>query len=262
VVWEHSTVFIRIDPSIPVVWRDSETVQFGLDPEHARLGPLDLTSARGIAEVVRGTSVARLASIVGGEQAARTLIDSCGEVFHRTPRATLPRLAVVGVAPATDTIARTWAGSTRSTVVAGSSSDLTGVDVDFVLLVSHFVVSPIDVQPWLGRDIPHCAIVFGESSVRIGPLVIPGETACIRCVELAHIDGDPAWSAVAPQMWRRIASADSVDLAIHAAAESLGMYPMGGGYSVRVDGVTFTRAVSPHALHPDCGCRSIPDVPE
>ena len=261
-VRENATVFIRIDPSIPVVWRDSETVQFGLDPEYARMGSIDLTGARGIAELVRGTSVARLASIVGGDDAAQSLIDSCGDVFHRTPRATLPRLAVVGVAPATDTIARTWAGSTRSTVVAGSSSDLSAVDVDFVVLVSHFVVSPIDVQPWLGRDIPHCAIVFGESSVRVGPVVIPGETACIRCVELAHIDDDPTWSAVAPQMWRRTAAADSVDLAIHAAAESLSMFPMGGGYSVRVDGVTFHRAVSPHALHPKCGCRAIPDVPE
>ena len=260
-MWEHATVFIRIDPSIPVVWRDSETVQVGLDPERARLGPLDLSGARGVAELVRGTSLTRLASVVGGEHAARSLIESCGDVFHRTPRAALPRLAVVGVAPATDTIARTWVGSTRSTVVAGSSSDITAVDVDFVLLVSHFVVSPIDVQPWLGRDIAHCAIVFGESSVRIGPVVNPGETACIRCVELAHIDGDPSWSAVAPQMWRRTAAADSVDLAIHAAAESLGMFPMGGGYSVRVDGMTFNRAVSPHALHPDCGCRAIPNVP-
>jgi hypothetical protein len=261
-MWEHATVFIRIDPSIPVVWRDSETVQLGLDPEYARLGPLDLSGARGVTELVRGTSLARLASIVGGEHVARSLIDSCGDVFHRSPRAILPRLAVVGVAPATDTIARTWAGSTRSTVVAASSADITAVDVDFVLLVSHFVVSPIDIQPWLGRDINHCAIVFGESSVRVGPVVRPGETACIRCVELAHIDSDPTWSAVAPQMWRRNAAADSIDLAIHAAAESLSMFPMGGGYSVRVDGVTFNRAVSPHALHPDCGCCAIPDVPE
>ncbi len=255
-------MFIRIDPSIPVVWRDSETVQLGLDPERARIGPLDLFGARGVAELVRGTSLARLSSVVGGDHAAQSLIDACGDVFHRTRQATLPRLAVVGIAPATETVARTWVGSTRSTVVAASSHDVSAAEVDFVLLVSHFVVSPIDVQPWLGRDIAHCAIVFGESSVRVGPVVIPGETACIRCVELAHIDGDPSWSAVAPQVWRRRAAADSVDLAIHAAAESLSMYPMGGGYSVRVDGVTWNRAVSPHALHPDCGCRAIPDVPE
>ena len=85
-MWEHATVFIRIDPSIPVVWRDSETVQVGLDPEYARLGPLNLSDARGVAELVRGTSLARLSSIVGGEHTAQSLIDACGDVFHRTPQ--------------------------------------------------------------------------------------------------------------------------------------------------------------------------------
>jgi hypothetical protein len=183
-------------------------------------------------------------------------------VFDRPPRATLPRLAVVGVAPATDTIARTWAGAATSTLVAESSSDLVHTELDLVILVSHFVVSPMDIQPWLGRDIAHCAIVFGESSVRVGPLVTPGMSPCVRCVELAHIDADPTWSAVAPQVWRKSAAGDTVDLAIHAAAESLGMYAMGGGYSVRIDGVTFGRVMAPHSIHPRCGCVSIPTTRE
>lgn len=255
-------MFVRIDPAIPVVWRDAETVQFGLDPERARLGPIGTVEARGVAELVRGTSLARLAAIVGGENVARKLIDSCGDVFHRPPKAELPRLGVVGITPSTETIARAWASTTKSTLIAESSADLVGAELDFVILVSHFVVSPIDIQPWLGRDIAHCSIVFGESSVRVGPVVVPGSSACIRCVELAHIDNDPAWSAVAPQMWRKTAAADTIDLATHAAAESIGMYPMGGGYSVRIDAVTFTRAVSPHALHPECGCRALTESTE
>jgi hypothetical protein len=186
-------MFVRIDPSIPVVWRDSDTVQFGLDPVYGRLGPLGNVQARGIAELIRGTSLNRLASVLGGVPAARELIASCGDVFQQPPRATLPRLAVVGVVPGRDIIARTWAGATQSTVVAESSHDLAGADVDFVILVSHFVVSPIDIQPWLGRDINHCAIVFGESSVRVGPVVVPGNSACIRCVELTHVDSDATW---------------------------------------------------------------------
>lgn len=255
-------MFVRIDPSIPVVWRDSDTVQFGLDPIYTKLGPLGGVEARGIAELIRGTSLARLASVVGSEAAARSLIDSCGEVFHRPARAILPRLAVVGIAPGKDIIARAWAGATRSTIVAESSVDVSGAEVDFVILVSHFVVSPIDIQPWLGRDINHCAIVFGESSVRVGPLVVPGNSPCIRCVELSHIDADPTWSAVAPQVWRKSAAADSAALAVHAAGESLGMFPMGGGYSVRIDGLTFSRAVSPHGFHEECGCQSLAATPE
>lgn len=250
-------MFVRIDPSIPVVWRDSDTVQFGLDPIYSTLGPLTIVEARGIAELIRGTSLLRLASVVGGETAAQSLIESCGDVFHRPPRASLPRLAVVGIAPGKDIIARTWERATQSILIAESSVDLSGVDVDFVIVVSHFVVSPIDIQPWLGRDINHCTIVFGEASARVGPLVVPGSSACIRCVELTRVDNDATWSAVAPQVWRRSAAADSPALAVHAAAESLGMYPMGGGYSVRIDGLTFSRAVSPHSFHPECGCQSL-----
>ena len=250
-------MFVRIDPSIPVVWRDSDTVQFGLDPIRSTLGPLGVVETRGIAELIRGTTLTRLSSVVGSEVAARSLIDSCGDVFDRPARATLPRLAVIGIAPGKEIIARTWAGATASTVIADSSADLSGANVDFVIVVSHFVVSPIDIQPWLGRDINHCAIIFGETSVRIGPLVVPGKSACVRCVELTHVDNDSTWPAVAPQVWRRSAAADSPALAVHAAAESLGMFPMGGGYSVRIDGLTFSRAVSPHAFHPECGCQSL-----
>ena len=250
-------MFLRVDPSVPVVWRDADTVQFGLDPERTRLGPVDIVTARGIAELVKGTSLARLASVVGGEEAASRLVDSCGDVFDAPRRAALPRLGVVGIVPATETIAQTWVGSTRSTTVAAASADLVDRDIDFVILVSHFVVSPIDIQPWLGRDVPHLAVVFGESSVRIGPVVRPGVSACIRCVELAHIDVDPAWSAVAPQVWRRTAAADTIPLAIHAAAESLGLFAMGGGYSIRIDAVTLSRVTAPHHLHPECGCVSL-----
>lgn len=255
-------MFVRIDPSIPVVWRDSDTVQIGLDPVYSTLDSLGVVEARGIAELIRGTSLARLASVLGSDGAARALIDLCGDVFHRPARANLPRLAVVGSAAGKDHIARTWAGATQSTVIAESSADVSGAEVDLVILVSHFVVSPIDIQPWLGRDINHCAIVFGEASVRVGPLVIPGQSACLRCGELNHVDTDATWSAVAPQVWRRSAAADFPALAIHAAAESLGMYPMGGGYSVRIDGLTFGRAVSPHAFHPECGCQSLTAIPE
>lgn len=255
-------MFVRIDPAIPVVWRDTDTVQIGLDPVRAHVGPLDMVQARGIAELVRGTSMVRLASVVGGAANADALVTACGDVFHPPSRATLPRLAIVGGVAATDVVARIWAGAAHSIVVAPSSADLGTHEFDLVLLVSHFVVSPIEVQPWLGSDVPHCALVFGESSVRVGPVVIPGVTPCVRCVELAHVDTDPAWSAVAPQVWRKAAASDSRFLAVHAAAESLAMFPMGGGYSVRVDAVDFRREVSPHALHPRCGCQSIDTFPE
>lgn len=45
-------------------------------------------------------------------------------------------------------------------------------------------------------DRPHLAVtVFGERAL-IGPMVVPGETSCLRCRHLHRLDADPSWSMV------------------------------------------------------------------
>ncbi|HVQ18777.1 MAG TPA: ThiF family adenylyltransferase, partial [Actinomycetes bacterium] len=46
---------------------------------------------------------------------------------------------------------------------------------------------------------PHLVVRCAESRGRIGPLVLPGETACLRCLDLSHIDSDPDWPRVVVQ---------------------------------------------------------------
>jgi hypothetical protein len=36
--------------------------------------------------------------------------------------------------------------------------------------------------PWQARGIPHLPLVVGDRGVVVGPLVLPGRTACLRCV--------------------------------------------------------------------------------
>ena len=40
--------------------------------------------------------------------------------------------------------------------------------------------------PWQARGIPHLPVVLGDAGVVVGPLVLPGRTACLRCA-------GPAW---------------------------------------------------------------------
>ncbi len=40
--------------------------------------------------------------------------------------------------------------------------------------------------PWQARGVPHLPVVLGETGVVVGPLVLPGRTACLRCA-------GPAW---------------------------------------------------------------------
>ena len=42
--------------------------------------------------------------------------------------------------------------------------------------------------PWQARGIPHLPLVLGDAGVVVGPLVLPGRTACLRCAA-------PAWRA-------------------------------------------------------------------
>jgi bacteriocin biosynthesis cyclodehydratase domain-containing protein len=42
--------------------------------------------------------------------------------------------------------------------------------------------------------------VVRETSAVIGPLVQPGHAPCLRCVELARADRDPAWPVLSAQL--------------------------------------------------------------
>ncbi len=251
-------MFLRIDPSLPVVWRDDATAQIGIDPAITTLTITDSGVARGLAELVRGTSPTRLVGVVGGESQANALLDACGDVFVSLPPPPPPRVVVVGQGAGADAVAHVWSGASTTTVLARTSRDVAAGNCDIAILVSDFVVSPIDTQPWLGRDIPHLAVIFGESSVTVGPLVRPGFSACIRCVELHRVDADPAWSAIAPQVWGKRASSNIAPLATHAAADSLRLVADGATHSIRIDSRSLGRTTTAHVPHPDCGCRAIP----
>lgn len=52
-------------------------------------------------------------------------------------------------------------------------------------------------------QVPHLPVVVHEERVRIGPLVIPGVTPCLGCLDAQTADLDPAWAALLPQFERR-----------------------------------------------------------
>jgi hypothetical protein len=249
-------VFVQIDPTIPVVWRSHHTPQAGIDPVRVRFDDVDDVTARALGDLVKGTSTQRLTALLGADRSV-ALRQRLAPVLGSRPGIPLPRVAVVGRTDATRILADRCAPAFSATTVVTHSTDVDPMSVDVVVLVSDFVVSPMDVQPWLGGDIDHLTVVFTESSAVIGPLVRPGQSACVTCVELERIDADPAWSAIAPQVWSRIAYPTRALIA-HAASEVLAVMTAGSGYSTRIDGETFDRVIRPHAVHPRCGCQSLP----
>jgi hypothetical protein len=48
--------------------------------------------------------------------------------------------------------------------------------------------------------VPHLAVSAREAIGVVGPLVVPGESACLGCMELARSDRDPAWPFILAQL--------------------------------------------------------------
>jgi len=72
-----------------------------------------------------------------------------------------------------------------------------GATPDLVILTAPALP---DLTAGLIRDrVPHLAVWAGEAIGVVGPLVRPGRSACLRCVDLRKADGDPAWPKILAQ---------------------------------------------------------------
>ena len=110
-------------------------------------------------------------------------------------------------ASAPSSVAECWATRPLARAIAGllDGVGLLGApdDAALVVLVADWVVSPADHLPWLNRDVAHVPVVVSERAVTVGPFVEPGLGPCLYCVQLARTDLDPAWPAIATQLWGR-----------------------------------------------------------
>ena len=58
-----------------------------------------------------------------------------------------------------------------------------------------------DLPAALSRDqVPHLAATTGEALGVVGPLVLPGRSACLRCLDLTRAERDPAWPLILAQL--------------------------------------------------------------
>lgn len=103
----------------------------------------------------------------------------------------------------------------------------------------------------------------------VGPLVLPGQSSCLRCWTLHRCDEDPAWPRLSVQLTHQKPDVDAIDAALlQAVSAHVAMLASAfveaqavGDSGVRFSGVTqgielpggavTTRA---HEVHPLCGC--------
>lgn len=175
-----------------------------------------------------------------------------------------PRLAEVG---------RPWVDAVSAAVRAlGAATTLVEAPVDLAVLTQAADADapwcdPEHADLWLRLGTPHLAATAAGRSGDISPVVEPGRTGCLRCRELARIDADPSWPALAVGLRRRPGGAVPVALSAPLAAVTAQLalaravsYVDGAagpatarGLLVRLPGTDVT--TYPLAPHPACGCR-------
>ncbi len=114
---------------------------------------------------------------------------------------------------------------TRSGVAAGvSDSGRPAEDgaPDLTILVGYR--QPEQLAELRRERLPHLLVCVREAIGVVGPLVQPGLTACLRCLDLARADRDPAWPLILAQLpaSRMDATAGDPVLAAAVAAQAAG----------------------------------------
>jgi hypothetical protein len=112
--------------------------------------------------------------------------------------------------------------------------------------------------------VPHLAVTVRETIAVVGPLVLPGRTACLACADRHRIDRDPRWPVIAVQA-ASLSSVDPCETALAATTVGLAglqalAYLDGRGVSVldavlELDFVTAGVTRLPAPPHPACCCR-------
>lgn len=120
------------------------------------------------------------------------------------------------------------------------------------------------------QGVAHLLVVLDEDRVRVGPLVQPGRTPCLGCLDLTRADWDPAWPALLPQLGRpgHRAAAPNIDAALlHVAAIEVavelralasGRLPRTSRSVLALGPAHDARDTWPVAFHHACSCALLP----
>jgi bacteriocin biosynthesis cyclodehydratase domain-containing protein len=113
----------------------------------------------------------------------------------------------------------------------------------------------------LRADQPHLVVRSAGEAVIVGPLVLPGRTACMSCTDLARRDADPAWPALLDQLTRlRLPATDVLTTwaACLATTQALaflrGGTPEASGATIELSEHDLVTRWRTWAAHPGCGC--------
>lgn len=179
---------LRLRGGVRVVRRGRDRLQVGLDPERRVVLPRDAATTA-LLEGLGGDGV------IGGDPVAQGLLDQLRRRGLVTPaEAPAPVRVVVRRAGARGP----WPVDPDALVgTTGTCSPLlVRSEPDAVLVLSRGEPDRDELDPMVRDGLPHLLVTLGDGGARLGPLVVPGRTACLRCLDAHHAATDPDHLAV------------------------------------------------------------------
>jgi hypothetical protein len=239
----------RLRPGLHVVRRDDRHLQVGLDPPWRLVVPDQPEVQRLLDDLLTG-------------RAPRPASPEAHRVLVALDRAGM-LLAGPGGPETLDPVGIQGTGAlaaevTRVLRAAGLQVDQSAA---LVLVVADGEPLRPDVDEQLRSGRPHLVVGGSAHGFVLGPFVVPGRTACLRCVDAHRGEHDPRRAVVVEQLAGRGGGPDDPALRGVAAAWSVrdALTYLAGGrpttWSATVAlGAELEPVRRPWARHPHCGC--------
>lgn len=218
------------------------------------------------------TRGARAVSAIQARRAARVVVHGAGRVG--APLASLLSGAGVGTVEVVDRqptrasdlavrgLTEADLGRPRGEAVGASLRSLSSVRRPALVVLTD-ESSDDTAAALLADGMPHLVARVDEQVGTVGPLVLPGHSACLHCLDLVRTELDPGWPAVAAQLDQRgrTVACDgvlAVAVASQAALQALSLLEgdlpasVGGTLELELPGWRWRRRSWPR--HPGCPC--------
>lgn len=199
----------RLLPHAIPLQRDEGSVQFGLSSADALV--LDGLIPAEVELINRLDGTRERAELIADDVGVRDelllqvladagLLAASGDHSRRD---TSDRVVLVhGIGRLADDIALQLSASERIHVVRGErvgSSEWGGRQVSLVVLVEHRAIAPDARREVEAIGAPILPVLHDGPHGVVGPLVLPGRSACLGCLDRTRADRDPAWGSLLRQ---------------------------------------------------------------
>lgn len=218
-----------LHPRITVLHRPDGTVQLGWDPATAVVlrppGPPHF--GRAFLALLDGMHTAPeiswQAHALGIDAAATrsllTGLEAAGLLAHAESRSRIRAVTVYGRGPLAD---RMLDGLRRMGLRSRHIRQYPAEEPEpgppeLAVLADALMPEPGLVRELMRARVPHLPLHIRDGHGVVGPLVLPGETSCLRCADLHRCDRDPDWPRLAAQLLGRVGHATPADLDATAA---------------------------------------------